>query len=125
MTETATSASGRSRFGLSLALLVGVGVYAQVIGHGDRVLGDPDTYWHIAVGRWILAHGAVPHEGIFSATMLHAAWVAHEWLAEIVLAGLFDLSGWTGLVAAAALCVAVALAMLLRELLRDLDPVHA
>jgi hypothetical protein len=125
MTEIATSTSGRSRFGLSLPLLVGLGVYTQVLVHGDRVIGDPDTYWHIAVGRWILAHGAVPHEGIFSATMAHAPWVAHEWLAEIALAGLFDLSGWTGLVAASALCVAIALAMLLRHLLRDLDPVHA
>jgi hypothetical protein len=125
MTETATSTPGRSRFGLSLPLVVALGVYAQVFVYADKVLGDPDTYWHIAVGRWIIGHRAVPHEGIFSATMPHAPWVAHEWLAEVALAGLFDLFGWTGLVAAAALCVAIALAMLLRELLRELEPAHA
>ena len=91
----------------------------------DRVIGDPDTYWHIAVGRWIIAHRAVPHEGIFSATMPHVPWVTQEWLAEIGLAWLFDLFGWTGLVVATALCVAMALAMLLRVLLRSLEPVHA
>ena len=38
---------------------------------------------------------------------------------------LFDHFGWTGLVIAAAFCVAAALAMLLRVLLRTLAPVHA
>jgi hypothetical protein len=102
-----------------------LGAYTQVLVFAGRVIGDPDTYWHIAVGRWIVAHRAVPHEGIFSATMPHVPWITQEWLAEIVLAGLFELFGWTGLVVATALCVAMALAMLLRVLLRSLEPVHA
>jgi hypothetical protein len=125
MAQIATSPPGRSRFGLSLPLLVALGVYAHVLVFADRVVGEPDTYWHIAVGRWIIAHRAVPHEGIFSATMAHAPWVAHEWLAEIALATLFDLAGWGGVAAATALCVAMALGMLLRVLLRDIEPVHA
>src|SRR6266481_1336786 len=117
MAVTATSASGRSRFGISLPLLLGLAVYTQILALSDRVLGDGDTYWHIAVGRWITAHHAVPYRGIFSATMPDAPWVAHEWLGEILLAGLFDHFGWTGLVAVTALCIAAALAMLLRVLL--------
>jgi hypothetical protein len=114
-----------SRFHLSLPLLVALGVYTQQLVVADTIIGDPDTYWHIAHGRWIIAHRAVPHEGIFSATMPHGPWVAHEWLGEVVLAGLFDSFGWAGLVAVTALCVAMALAMLLRVLLRSLEPVHA
>jgi hypothetical protein len=119
------TSEGRNPFGLSLPLLLALGVYTQVFSLGGKVLGDPDIYWHIAVGRWILAHRAVPHVGIFSGTMPHVPWVAHEWLSEIVLAWFFDCFGWAGLVIATALCVALALATLLRMLLGSLAPVHA
>ena len=125
MRISATLALGRSRYGLALPLIFGLGVYALIAGHGGAVLHDPDTYLHIAVGRWIIAHGAVPQHGIFSATMAQAPWVAHEWLGELVIAGLFDTFGWAGLVAVTAFCVAAAVAMLLRQLLRSLVPVHA
>src|SRR5712691_8679194 len=36
--------------------------YTQVLILGNVVNRDPGTYWHIAVGRWIIAHRAVPHE---------------------------------------------------------------
>jgi len=125
MRISATLALGRSPYGLSLPLIFGLGVYALIAGHGGAVLHDPDTYLHITVGRWIIAHGAVPHHGIFSGTMAQAPWVAHEWLGEALLAWLFDTFGWAGLVAATAFCTAAAVAMLLRQLLRSLVPVHA
>jgi hypothetical protein len=125
MRISATPALGRSRYGLSLPLIFGLGVYALIACRGGAVLHDPDTYLHIAVGRWIIEHRAVPHHGIFSGTMAQAPWVAHEWLGEVLLAWLFETFGWTGLVAVTALCVAVAVAMLLRQLVRSLMPVHA
>jgi hypothetical protein len=125
MRISATLALGRSPYGLSLPLIFGLGVYALIAGHGGAVLHDPDTYLHITVGRWIIAHGAVPHHGIFSGTMAQAPWVAHEWLGEALLAWLFDTFGWAGLVAATAFCAAAAVGMLLLQLLRSLVPVHA
>ena len=125
MTTSAIPASGRSRYGVSLPLIFGLGVYALIAAYGGAVLHDPDTYLHVAVGRWIIAHRAVPYEGIFSATMPQAPWVAHEWLGEVLLAWLFDSFGWAGLVAVTAFCVAAAVAILLRQLLYSLVPVHA
>src|ERR1700760_4108818 len=90
MRITATPALGRSRYGLTLPLIFGLGVYALIAGHGGAVLHDPDTDLHISVGRWIIAHRAVPHHGIFSGTMAQAPWIAHEWLGEVVLAWLLD-----------------------------------
>jgi hypothetical protein len=125
MRISATLALGRSRYGLSLPLIFAICVYALIAGNGGAVLHDPDTYLHIAVGRWIMAHRAVPHHGIFSGTMAQAPWVAHEWLGEVLLAWLFDTFGWAGLVAVTAICAAASLAILLRQLLRSLLPVHA
>jgi hypothetical protein len=125
MRISATLSLGRSHYGLSLPLIFGLGVYGLIAGHGGAVLHDPDTYLHIAIGRWIIAHRAVPYHGIFSGTMAQAPWVAHEWLGEVLLAWLFDTFGWAGLVAVTAFCAAASLAMLLRQLLRSLIPVHA
>ena len=36
--------------------LVAVGVYALLTAVGPKLLSDPDTYSHIALGRWILEH---------------------------------------------------------------------
>jgi hypothetical protein len=90
-----------------------------------RYCTDPDTYLHIAVGRWIIAHCAVPHHDIFAFTMPDTVWVAHEWLGEVVIAWLFGHFGWIGLLTATGLSVAAAVAMLLRVLSRTLAPVQA
>ena len=114
-----------SRFNVSLPLLVLLFAFAVVLRWGPTLLLDPDTYWHIAVGRWILAHRAVPHVGIFSETMPNAPWVAHEWLAETIFALLYNASSWNGLIFATALAFASALGILTRALLRCLEPLHA
>jgi hypothetical protein len=125
MADIAMSAPDRSRFGLSLPLLVGLAVYTPLLFAANAVLHDPDTYWHIAAGRWIIAHGAVPRQDVFSFSMPGTPWTSPEWLVEIIIAWLYDLLGWAGLVAATALSIAAASAILLRALLRSLAPVHA
>ena len=46
----------------------------------------------------------------------------HEWLAEVVLAGLYDWLGWGGVVAATGLAAATAFALLTLALQRTLGP---
>ena len=43
-----------------LPWLVGAGVYVLLLPLGPRLLNDPDSYSHIALGRWIMAHATVP-----------------------------------------------------------------
>jgi hypothetical protein len=57
-----------------------------VIAVGPQLLGDPDTYSHLALGRWILDHGAVPTVDPFSANFRGTHWLAFEWLSEVVFA---------------------------------------
>ena len=56
----------------------------------NSLFADGDTSWHIAAGRWILQHGAVPTRDPFSYSMPGTPWHAHEWLAEVPMALLFD-----------------------------------
>jgi hypothetical protein len=113
----------RNIIGISLPLVFGLVIYGRLLFAADSMLSDPDTDWHIASGRWIIAHRTVPQHDVFSLSMPGAPWASPEWLAEILNAWLYDHLGWAGLVVAAAFCVAVALAMLLRALLGMLAPV--
>ena len=61
-------------------------------------LSDGDTYWHVAAGRWMLEHREVLRTDVFSYTRSGSPWDAHEWLAELLMAAVYSLSGWTGLV---------------------------
>jgi hypothetical protein len=60
-----------------------LGVFATM-----QTMRDTDTWWHIALGREILAHG-FPHDEPFAFTpaALHP-WMAHEWGYEVILAKL-------------------------------------
>jgi hypothetical protein len=52
---------------------------------------DPDFWWHLTTGNWILAHHAVPRQDLFTFTVQNHRWITHEWLSEIGLAALFAL----------------------------------
>lgn len=108
---------------LLVALLALIGVLSSV--RFNALLADPDTYWHLATGRWILEHGTVPLSDPFSHSMSGAAWTAHEWLSELALTGVHQAAGWAGLVVFAALLFAGTLAYVMRFLLARMEPVHA
>jgi len=109
----------------ALPWLVGAGVYALLLTLGPQLLNDPDSYSHIAVGRWIIAHGAVPASDPFSFSMPGAPWITFEWLSEVIYAAVYALSGWAGVVALAAAAIALAVALMTRFLLRELSPALA
>jgi len=104
----------------ALPWLVGAGVYVLLLALGPQLLNDPDSYSHIAVGRWIIAHGAVPASDPFSFSMHGAPWITFEWLSEIIYAAVYAHSGWNGVVALAAAVAALAVGLLTRFLLREL-----
>ena len=90
-----------------------------------QVLASQDLYLHISIGRWILANHSIPDHGIFSASMPDAPWVAHEWLASVGLAFLYDHLGWGGVLAAIALLLAIAIGVLTLNVAATLGPVGA
>ena len=61
---------------------------------GSKALKDGDTLWHIKMGQIMLERGEILRQDLFSHTAYGQPWHAHEWLSEIVMAGLH---GWAGL----------------------------
>src|SRR5579859_6119687 len=122
---TRVSAGVRPPMTLAGPLWLGAAIYGLLLMVGERLLNDPDTYWHIAAGRWIWEHAAVPTTDPFSHTLPGAPWLAHEWLAELILAGAYAALGWAGVVALTALAVATSLILLMRALERVVRPAVA
>ena len=54
---------------------------------------DPDLWWHLRTGQWIVETGHVPHSDPFSFTRAGHAWVSHEWLSEVVFYELWEHGG--------------------------------
>ncbi|MBR0958132.1 hypothetical protein [Bradyrhizobium japonicum] len=106
----------------TLPWAVGLCVYAVLLAVGPRLLGDPDSYSHIEVGRWIIAHGTLPTSDPFSFSMHGAPWITFEWLSEVIYAAVYALAGWPGVIAIAAAAIALAFGLLTFFLLRELSP---
>jgi hypothetical protein len=82
---------------------------------------DPDLWWHLRVGQWVVDNGTVPDRDPFAAE--HRPWVAYSWLYEVVLYGLYCRLGLIGVIVyRAALSLAIVAA--LHRLLARRDP-HA
>lgn len=71
-----------------------------------------DIFWHLAAGRWILEHRAVPATDPFRFTSGGAAWVDHEWLFQVLVRGVEALGGLDGLIVLRVVLV-VSIALLL------------
>ncbi len=56
-----------------------------------------DGWWHLATGRWIVQHGAVPHYDPFSFTDKPHPWVFTQWLGSTIFYLVYALSGIPGL----------------------------
>ncbi|MDD2421234.1 MAG: hypothetical protein PHC60_07925 [Heliobacteriaceae bacterium] len=64
----------------------------------NRPLADPDVFWHLQAGHWMLDHGQIATSDPFSFSMLNQPWTAHEWLFEVILATIDHWGGYTGMV---------------------------
>ncbi len=59
---------------------------------------DPDLWWHLRTGQWIVETGTVPRVDPFSFTRAGQAWVSHEWLSEAVFYEIWHHLGFGGLI---------------------------
>jgi hypothetical protein len=59
-------------------------------------LNDPDYYWHLETGRFIVDSWSLPTVDLFSFTAFKHRWVPHEWLFQVLLYIFFDAAGYLG-----------------------------
>jgi len=73
-----------------------------------------DFFWHLATGRWIVEHRALPLTDPFAVASDRGAWVNGEWLFEVVLHGFERVLGVAGLSWLRALFIAALFTLVFR-----------
>lgn len=86
----------------------------------DRLLLDPDLYWHIATGRKIWEGGSFPQVDEFSHTFRGHPWIARDWLGDLIFFGAYSLSGLRGVAMITGGAVGLAYALLFLMLARTM-----
>ena len=87
---------GQPRFVLelgSIVLLVGFCLFWF-----SDTIADPDLWGHIRFGQDIIKNGSAVQSDIYSYRTRDQRWINHEWLSEVIFAGLHDLAGARGLI---------------------------
>lgn len=84
------SVGGRPRG--ALAILPWLLFAAWLVATNLYPVLDVDIWFHLRVGRDILLSGEVPRVDVYSATAAGRPFVAHAWLADVLLARIHDLT---------------------------------
>jgi hypothetical protein len=75
-------------------LAVGLPIFAALIAN----LSTVDLAYHLRAGGITLDTGRIPTTDTFSFTAPGAAWLNQQWSAQVILAAVYRIAGWTGLV---------------------------
>jgi hypothetical protein len=70
-----------------------------------REIMDPDFWWHLRTGQYIVQSHTIPRVDIFSSTFAGKPWLTHEWLSEVFMYSLYRAGGWTALILAFSLII--------------------
>ena len=95
--EARTHSEPADRIARSVVLLILFSVPALMCLRAG-VMSDPDVWWHLRTGEWILQHRAFPQTDPFSIYGMGKPWQAYSWLFELVILKLFRQWGLVGIV---------------------------
>jgi hypothetical protein len=105
--KTEQRAFDRERAANAVLLVIFVLLLPLALASSPTIFNDGDVSWHVATGRWIIAHGRIPTADPFSFTAAGHPWVATEWLAEVIFAAAYHLGGYGGVTALVAAAMMV------------------
>jgi hypothetical protein len=72
-------------------------IYLLLSVHAMSPVDDPDIWWHLRTGQWIVEHGRVPFTDPFASHLQPQPWIAYSWLFEILIYEIFSFFGLMGI----------------------------
>ena len=73
-----------------------------------RPITDPDFWWHLKTGQYLVETKSIPHTDIFSSLHYGKEWVTHEWLSEVFIYSMYSSLGYGGLIVIFAMLITAA-----------------
>ncbi len=96
--EPAIQPSNRAESIVQSLILVILFAVPAVFWARTNGIHDPDIWWHIRTGQWILQHHAIPRTDSFSSFASGKPWQAYSWLFEVLVYKLYAAFGLLGIV---------------------------
>ena len=66
-----------------------IAIFLTMLIAAIQPVTDPDFWWHLTTGNWILSQHAIPRTDLYTYTVAGHRWITHEWLSEVILAALY------------------------------------
>jgi hypothetical protein len=123
MSQPSASPAGNSTNNRNLTLaIIALALLLPAVNclFGDPV-DDPDVWWHLSAGQWIVEHRAVPSTDTFSSHGVGKPWTAYSWIPEVMLYGLHRTLGLRGLLLFT-VAFSIAILVAFHRLIRRLQP---
>ncbi len=73
-------------------------LYLVVSAQAMLPIDDPDLWWRLRTGQWIVEHRSAPLQDYFSSYGMGKPWVEYSWLFDLLMYGVHALFGLSGLV---------------------------
>lgn len=112
------STGSRGTYAADALVVFSVALAALLLGCYE--LFDPDVWWHLRTGQWIIEHHRVPQFDLFTFTSADRPWIDLHWGFQVVLALADSLGHVPGMILLAA--VASAAAVMIALTARTGDP---
>ncbi len=97
---------------LGPANLLVIALFTALLATGATPITDPDLWWHLATGRYIVETHSIPHKDVFSYTASDHKWITHEWLTEVGMIGLYRQGGQAALIMATSIIITLSFAII-------------
>jgi hypothetical protein len=105
--------------------ILGVALFIVVSLAAIAPIGSYDFFWHLATGRWITEHHALPANDPFTIGSDGGRWINDEWLFDVVLHGVHSAAGFETLSLIRALFLGAVFAFIFARSARHGEPALA
>jgi hypothetical protein len=72
-------------------------ILALALGTFQSDSSNPDLFWHLRTGQWIVENRAIPHTDMYSFSRSGLEWIDSQWLFQTILYGFFFVFGEAGI----------------------------
>lgn len=107
---------------MTKARLILLGLFVLVTLAAIAPIRSYDLFWHLATGRWIVEHGALPLTDPFAVASDREPWINGSWLAQVFAYALHEIAGLKGLSVVRGLGAATLFTLLFLFAARDAKP---
>jgi hypothetical protein len=115
---------GSAEIYLSARTLLAFVFMLMIFTLAARQIIDPDFWWHLKSGQYLIETVSIPKSDIFSNVFSGKEWITHEWLSEVFMYSIYRTVGFGGLIVTFSLLITAGFAIAYRRCAKRVGHVY-